>query len=128
MGIQYHAIAADQEKRANEDKQQQKESSNLEKTLHKFDALKVKNGGPINLDRYLDSELSTLLLVCVLAKCSSEKSKPDKRKILCDNNITNERLTVFVDGATKRLNNMKEQLVYDVVLKNIEENQQESRV
>ena len=93
----------------------------LEKTLHEFDALKVKHNGTINLDRCLGFELSSLLSVCGLAKGNSGKSKLDKSKILQDNNITNKRLTVFVDDTTKRLNKIKERLAGDVVLPNIED-------
>ena len=92
----------------------------LEKKIHEFDALKVKHGGSINLDRCLTSQLLTLLSVCGLTKGNSGKSKPEKRKVLRDNNITNERLTVFVDDATKRLNQIQELLAGDVALPTIE--------
>ena len=120
MGLQDHDIWAHQEERAKQDENQKKELLHLEKTLPEFDALKVKYNGTINIDSCLGYELLTLLSVCGLAKGNSGKSKPEKRKVLRDNNITNERLTVFVDDATKRLNQIQELLAGDVALPTIE--------
>ena len=120
MGLQDHDIWAHQEERAKQDENQKKELLHLEKTLPEFDALKAKYNGTINIDSCLGYELLTLLSVCGLAKGNSGKSKPEKRKVLRDNNITNERLTVFVDDATKRLNQIQELLAGDVALPTIE--------
>ena len=50
-----------------------------------------------------------------------EQAAQKKRQILCDNNITNNRLSVFVDEATKRPNKMKEQVPDNVVLRDSED-------
>ena len=115
MGLMDHDVAAEQDKQKQVNERLQKQSSHLEKTLNEIDALKAKHGGTINLERCLSSELSTILTICGLAGGTSGKKKEVKKQILHDKNITNERLTVFVDDATKRLQEMKEQIPDNLV-------------